>query len=310
MATTVGLLHPGEMGAVVGECLRAAGARVVWPSAGRSQATSRRARLRASRTSGRRPRRPGQRRHPLGVPPGGSDGRGPTGRGGPVRGTLRGRERRRARDRPRRRRDRRRDRRRLRRRRHHRPAAPPGRDDPTLPVRPAGRGGRRAVQGKRAGGRRDAGRRRRRLRPQDGVRRVDEGLERPPPRRAGAGDPRGHGRRRSAPSGSAPSPGSAPARRRPSPPTRGRPGASSGRWRRSPRRSRPPGCRPASTRRARSSTSGSAGTRTRRPCRRSRKWPTLSAGGRPIRPGPEPPAAEAARAGPDELRRYSAFCPM
>jgi 3-hydroxyisobutyrate dehydrogenase-like beta-hydroxyacid dehydrogenase len=43
MATTVGVLHPGEMGAVVGECLRAAGARVVWPSAGRSQATSRRA---------------------------------------------------------------------------------------------------------------------------------------------------------------------------------------------------------------------------------------------------------------------------
>ena len=43
MATTVGLLHPGEMGAVVGECLRAGGARVVWPSAGRSQATARRA---------------------------------------------------------------------------------------------------------------------------------------------------------------------------------------------------------------------------------------------------------------------------
>jgi len=43
MATTVGLLHPGEMGAVVGECLRAAGARVVWPSAGRSPATCQRA---------------------------------------------------------------------------------------------------------------------------------------------------------------------------------------------------------------------------------------------------------------------------
>ena len=37
MATTVGLLHPGEMGSVVGECLRAGGARVVWPSAGRSE---------------------------------------------------------------------------------------------------------------------------------------------------------------------------------------------------------------------------------------------------------------------------------
>ncbi len=42
--TTVGLLHPGEMGAVVGECLRAAGARVVWPSEGRSEASRRRAR--------------------------------------------------------------------------------------------------------------------------------------------------------------------------------------------------------------------------------------------------------------------------
>ncbi len=43
MATTVGLLHPGEMGSVVGECLRAGGARVVWPSAGRSGATRQRA---------------------------------------------------------------------------------------------------------------------------------------------------------------------------------------------------------------------------------------------------------------------------
>jgi 3-hydroxyisobutyrate dehydrogenase-like beta-hydroxyacid dehydrogenase len=43
MATTVGLLHPGEMGAVVGECLRAGGVRVVWASSGRSGATRRRA---------------------------------------------------------------------------------------------------------------------------------------------------------------------------------------------------------------------------------------------------------------------------
>jgi 3-hydroxyisobutyrate dehydrogenase-like beta-hydroxyacid dehydrogenase len=41
---TVGLLHPGEMGAVVGACLRATGVRVVWPSAGRSEASRRRAR--------------------------------------------------------------------------------------------------------------------------------------------------------------------------------------------------------------------------------------------------------------------------
>ena len=43
MATTVGLLHPGEMGSVVGACLRAGGIRVVWPSAGRSDASRRRA---------------------------------------------------------------------------------------------------------------------------------------------------------------------------------------------------------------------------------------------------------------------------
>jgi 3-hydroxyisobutyrate dehydrogenase-like beta-hydroxyacid dehydrogenase len=44
MRRTVGLLHPGEMGSVVGECLRAGGARVAWASAGRSEASRRRAR--------------------------------------------------------------------------------------------------------------------------------------------------------------------------------------------------------------------------------------------------------------------------
>ena len=43
MTMTVGLLHPGEMGAVVGECLRRGGARVVWASAGRSEPSRRRA---------------------------------------------------------------------------------------------------------------------------------------------------------------------------------------------------------------------------------------------------------------------------
>jgi 3-hydroxyisobutyrate dehydrogenase-like beta-hydroxyacid dehydrogenase len=43
MTRTVGLLHPGEMGAVVGEYLRAGGARVVWASAGRSDDSRRRA---------------------------------------------------------------------------------------------------------------------------------------------------------------------------------------------------------------------------------------------------------------------------
>ena len=43
MATTVGLLHPGDMGAVVGACARAAGQRVLWASAGRSGETRARA---------------------------------------------------------------------------------------------------------------------------------------------------------------------------------------------------------------------------------------------------------------------------
>lgn len=43
MAVTVGLLHPGEMGGVVGEALRAGGARVLWASEGRSPSTAKRA---------------------------------------------------------------------------------------------------------------------------------------------------------------------------------------------------------------------------------------------------------------------------
>src|SRR5262249_584888 len=44
MARTVGLVHPGEMGSVVGECLRHGGTRVVWASAGGREAPRRRAR--------------------------------------------------------------------------------------------------------------------------------------------------------------------------------------------------------------------------------------------------------------------------
>jgi hypothetical protein len=40
---TVGLLHPGEMGAAVGRCLAAAGHRVLWVSEGRSPASAARA---------------------------------------------------------------------------------------------------------------------------------------------------------------------------------------------------------------------------------------------------------------------------
>src|SRR5437667_7356504 len=41
--TTIGLVHPGEMGSAVGAALRARGHRVVWASAGRSSATHARA---------------------------------------------------------------------------------------------------------------------------------------------------------------------------------------------------------------------------------------------------------------------------
>jgi 3-hydroxyisobutyrate dehydrogenase-like beta-hydroxyacid dehydrogenase len=43
MTTTIGLLHPGEMGSVVGAAARAGGARVLWVSGGRSGATRSRA---------------------------------------------------------------------------------------------------------------------------------------------------------------------------------------------------------------------------------------------------------------------------
>ena len=41
--TTIGLLHPGEMGAAVGKCLAGAGHRVLWDPEGRSAATKERA---------------------------------------------------------------------------------------------------------------------------------------------------------------------------------------------------------------------------------------------------------------------------
>ena len=43
MTTTIGLLHPGEMGSGVGGAALAAGNIVLWASAGRSQATQKRA---------------------------------------------------------------------------------------------------------------------------------------------------------------------------------------------------------------------------------------------------------------------------
>ena len=40
---TIGVLHPGEMGAAVGAVLAGAGHETVWASGGRSEATARRA---------------------------------------------------------------------------------------------------------------------------------------------------------------------------------------------------------------------------------------------------------------------------
>ena len=40
---TIGLLHPGEMGAAVGQCLADAGHQVLWVPEGRGAATSARA---------------------------------------------------------------------------------------------------------------------------------------------------------------------------------------------------------------------------------------------------------------------------
>ncbi len=40
---TIGLLHPGEMGAAVGQCLAGAGHQVLWVPEGRSAATRKRA---------------------------------------------------------------------------------------------------------------------------------------------------------------------------------------------------------------------------------------------------------------------------
>jgi 3-hydroxyisobutyrate dehydrogenase-like beta-hydroxyacid dehydrogenase len=41
--TTIGLLHPGEMGAAVGRCLAGAGHRVLWVPEGRGPASAARA---------------------------------------------------------------------------------------------------------------------------------------------------------------------------------------------------------------------------------------------------------------------------
>jgi 3-hydroxyisobutyrate dehydrogenase-like beta-hydroxyacid dehydrogenase len=50
--TTIGLLHPGEMGAVVGRCLTGAGHTVLWASKGRSEDTAARARASALTDAG------------------------------------------------------------------------------------------------------------------------------------------------------------------------------------------------------------------------------------------------------------------
>jgi predicted dinucleotide-binding enzyme len=53
MAQSIGILHPGEMGAAVGAALRTAGHDVVWAAGGRSDATAERAEAAGLRDVGR-----------------------------------------------------------------------------------------------------------------------------------------------------------------------------------------------------------------------------------------------------------------
>ena len=53
--TTIGLLHPGEMGSSVGAAGRAGGSRVLWTSEGRSASTRARAAAKGWRTAARWP---------------------------------------------------------------------------------------------------------------------------------------------------------------------------------------------------------------------------------------------------------------
>ena len=133
--TTIGLLHPGEMGAAVGAAARANGARVLWASEGRGADTRRAPPPPAWRTPARCAawRRPATSSCPCARPTRRCDvARAVAGRG--FRGALRGRQRGGAGDLARDRGHRGGGRRHLRGRRHHRPAARQARHHAALPL--------------------------------------------------------------------------------------------------------------------------------------------------------------------------------
>ncbi len=267
---TVGLLHPGEMGAAVGGCLVSVGHEVLWDPAGRSRATTGRA-LAAELTGVAFGRLVAKSSVILSIcPPHAALDVARQVADAGYAGLLRRRQRDLGRDRRAGRRHRHRGGRHLRRRRDHRPAAGGRRAHPPLPVRPAGRRGPRPLQPLPA-------RRTHRRRPavrgvdgQDGLRRLDQGQLSPAAR---GPRPRQGGRRRADAAGRVVRCPRRPSASSPSAPLRPRPpraGAGSPRWRRSPPPWRPPACRRASTRRPPTSTTAPPARETPPPAARRR----------------------------------------
>ena len=240
VSDVVGLLHPGEMGAVVGGLLRAAGHTVLWASEGRSAATRARAEAAGLEDAGSVADVARRAAVILSIcPPHAALRHRPD--GDAVRRHLRRCQRRVPCDRARRRRrGRARWWRPLRRRRHRRPAAHDRGDQPALPLGRRCRRGRGALRRHVARGGRRRRRRRRGVGAEDGLRGVDEGhrrhvagRRRDRPRRGR----RGGSARRVDPLAAR---AGRPARAGPAERRRPRDGDGSRRWRRSRSRSRPP----------------------------------------------------------------------
>ena len=276
-SSTVGLLHPGEMGSAVGATVVAGGARVLWAPEGRGPAT----RTRAAE---------------LGLEDGGSLARLTAAAGVVISVTpphaalaqaravaalglsrhLRGRQRGGARHLPRHRRGGGGRGRALRGRRHHRSRESEAGRRADLPVRARRRRGRAALRlrthrrarADRAGGRG--------LRAQGGLCGLEQGQ---PGRCSPPSAPMPSRRawtRRSSRSGRSPCPTCPPAPSAPFTTMRGRPGASWARWRRSRRPSRRLGFRGAFMRPPPIFTAGSRATRTPPPRPPSRRPPGVS----------------------------------
>ena len=272
--TTIGLLHPGEMGASVGASGRANGHRVLWTSEGRGGETQARAKTAGLEDAGTLNALVAASevilsvcpphaaldvaaavaaRHFRGVYVDGNAVAPATARSLARVVQAAGAD--------------------LRGRRHHRPAPRQARHHPAVPVRPRRRAGAAAVRGRAAGGGRPLRRPHRRLGHQDGLRRVDEGLAGAPHGGASAGHGRGRGRAAGGASGCARSPTCPSARRTPPRAPPARRGGGSARWTRSRPRSPGPACLTASTARPASCTAAWRSTRTRRRHRRSRMSP-------------------------------------